>query len=194
MGNGVTTLNATDWNSYNGYYPITPCGYNYEIGNNTGLKNLTLIGMDNTVVSVPRWRGFNNTFGDIWTNLDGSYIVQNAAGDSYKQVFMTKNPEYFDETLLGKNFRGLEGRADGYIKNFDYRNTAEIIPLENGGSATTYMCDYHYTGNDDTSPRALLVGGHASYGASAGLACWYSNNSLAAVHANIGFRTVYLID
>ena len=100
MGNGVTTLNATDWNSYNGYYPITPCGYNYEIGNNTGLKNLTLIGMDNTVVSVPRWRGFNNTFGDIWTNLDGSYIVQNAVGDSYKQVFMTNNPEYFDDDRI----------------------------------------------------------------------------------------------
>lgn len=194
MGSGVTTVLDENWNSYNGYYPLTPCGYNYEIGNNTGLKNLTLVGMSNTVVSVPRWRGFNNTFGDIWTNLDGSYIVQNAVGDTYKQVFMTNNPEYFDETLLGKNFRGLEIRSEGYIKNFDYRNTAEIIPLEIGGSLTTYMCDYHYIGGDNITPKILLVGGSASTGVYAGLASCRSNGSLANVDAAVGFRTVYLID
>ena len=192
MGNGVT--NVSNWSTYNGSYPITPCGYNYEIGSNTGLKNLTLVGNSNQVVSVPRWRGFNNIFGDIWTNLEGSYIVQNAAGDAYKQVFMTHNPEYFDETLLGKNFRGLEIRAEGYIKNFDYRNTAEIIPLENGGSSSTYICDYHYIGNDNTTPRTLLVGGKATDGSRAGLAYWISNHVLANVLANVGFRTVYLID
>ena len=192
MGNGVTDV--SNWTAYNSTYPITPCGYNYEIGSNTGLKNLTLVGNSNQVVSVPRWRGFNNIFGDIWTNLEGSYIVQNAAGDAYKQVFMTHNPEYFDETLFGKNFRGLEIRAAGYIKNFDYRNTAELIPLENGGSVTTYMCDYHYIGNDDITLRTLLVGGYAYNGSTAGLALWDSDGGLAAAAAAVGFRTVYLID
>lgn len=192
MGNGVT--NVSNWTAYNNLYPITPCGYNYEIGNNTGLKNLTLVGNSNQIVSVPRWRGFNNTFGDTWTNLDGSYIVQNAAGDTYKQVYMTHNPEYFDETLLGKNFRGLEIRAEGYIKNFDYRNTAEMIPLENGGNFTTYMCDYHYVGGDTTTPSILLVGGRANYGSYAGLASWYSDYGLASASSAVGFRTVYLID
>lgn len=125
--------------------------------------------------------------------MEGSYIVQNAAGDSYKQVFMTNNPEYFDETLTGKNFRGLEVRVDGYIKNFDYRNTAELIPLENGGSATTYMCDYHYVGSDNITPRTLLVGGYANFGSHAGLAYWYSGYGLAYAYADVGFRTVYLI-
>lgn len=57
MGDGITTLDSTNWSKYNDYYPITPCGYNYEIGNGTGLKNLTLVGYNEnagTTVSVPR--------------------------------------------------------------------------------------------------------------------------------------------
>lgn len=197
MGDGVTTLNGTNWNDYNTYYPITPCGYNYEIGNGTGLKNLTLVGYNSNAgitVPVPRWRGFNNTFGDIWTNIEGSYIVQLNTGDSYSQVYMTDNPEYFDETLVGKQFRGLELREDRYIRNFDYRNTAEIIPIEHGANHITYMCDYHYVGLNDTGARTLVVGGDASAGSTAGLAYWNSNSSLASVWSGTGFRLVYYLD
>lgn len=197
MGDGVTTLNDTNWSDYNAYYPITPCGYNYEIGNDTGLKNLTLVGYNSdagTTVSVPRWRGFNNPFGDIWINLEGTYIVQLATGDSYKQVYMTDNPEYFDETLVGKQFRGLELRANGYIGNFDYRNTAEIIPFDNTGFSITKMCDYYWVGENNTIARTLLVGGDAAYGSNAGLASWRSDHSLAYAYRRVGFRLVYYLD
>ena len=78
LGDGVTTWNG-DWNTYNGYYPLTPCGYCNDIGNFTGVKDLvipeTVINESTTVASktfkVPRWRGFDNPFGDIWANLDG---------------------------------------------------------------------------------------------------------------------------
>lgn len=107
---------------------------------------------------------------------------------------MTDNPEYFDETLVGKQFRGLELRADGYIGNFDYRNTAEIIPFDNTGSYITKMCDYHYVGEDNTTARTLLVGGRANDGGAAGLAYWHSDSSLAYVHPHVGFRLVYYLD
>jgi hypothetical protein len=79
MGSGVTTWDGTSWNNYNGYYPITPCGYLNELGNGTGLKEMTT-GTGKTF-QVPRWRGFDNPFGDIWTNLDG--IIIDADADNH---------------------------------------------------------------------------------------------------------------
>ena len=87
LGPGVTILNGSYWSYYNNYNPITPCGYCNEIGNNTGVKSMTIItptssGGDPTQtynLQVPRWRGFDNPFGDIWTNLDGIVIHRTAS-------------------------------------------------------------------------------------------------------------------
>ena len=78
---------------------------------------------------------------------------------------------------------------DGYIKDFDLQTTGEIVPCANGGGATTYMCDYHYTGGKDSGLRTLLLGGSA-YGAYAGLGCFRSYHGVGYSYANVGFRTL----
>mgnify|MGYP006927002682 CR=1 FL=1 len=40
MGNGIA--NMFNWGRYNGYYPLTPCGYGNILGNRTGLVSLTI--------------------------------------------------------------------------------------------------------------------------------------------------------
>lgn len=199
LGDGVTTWNG-DWNTYNGYYPLTPCGYCNDIGNFTGVKDLvipeTVINESTTVASktfkVPRWRGFDNPFGDIWTNLDG-IILERTAANQPSSVYTTTDPTAFgdDNTAKGKmTVAGTEIASDGWIKDYDLGETGEIIPSVVGGSATTYMCDYHYCNASSTALRTLLVGGRANHGGSAGLGYFYSANGVGDAYTNVGFRTL----
>lgn len=199
LGDGVTTWNG-DWNTYNGYYPLTPCGYCNEFGNFTGVKDLvipaTVINESTTVATktfkVPRWRGFDNPFGDIWTNVDG-IILERTAANQPSSVYTTTDPTAFgdDNTAKGKmTVAGTETASDGWTKAFDLGEKGEIIPSAVGGSATTYMCDYHYCNAGSTALRALIVSGSALNGGTAGLGYFYSTNRVGDAYSHVGFRTL----
>lgn len=200
LGDGVTTWDGTNWNNYNGYYPLTPCGYCNEFGNFTGVKDLvipeTVINDSTTVASktfkVPRWRGFDNPFGDIWTNLDG-IILERTAANQPSSVYTTTDPTAFgdDNTAKGKmTVAGTEIASDGYTKDYDLGETGEIIPSVVGGSTTTYMCDYHWFNASSTALRTLIVGGYASAGGAAGLGCFISAYGVGLADTSVGFRTL----
>lgn len=202
LGPGITDWNnnANGWSGYNGTYPITPCGYCNDIGNFTGIKELvipeTVVDESTTVPTktfkVPRWRGFDNPFGDIWTNLDG-IILERTAANQPSSVYTTSNPSAFgdDNTAKGKmTVAGKEIASDGYTKDFDLGSKGEIIPSVVGGSATTYMCDYHWCNTASTSLRTLIVGGGASKGGYAGLGHFGSYDGVGYVRSTVGFRTL----
>ena len=202
LGPGITDWNndANGWSGYNGTYPITPCGYCNDIGNFTGIKELvipeTVVDESTTVPTktfkVPRWRGFDNPFGDIWTNLDG-IILERTAANQPSSVYTTSNPSAFGDnnTAKGKmTVAGKEIASNGYIKDFDLGSKGEIIPSVVGGSATTYMCDYHWCNTDSTSLRTLLVGGRVGTGGDAGLGYFNSGSGVRAVGPTVGFRTL----
>ena len=200
LGLGVTDWAnaATSWSGYNATYPLTPCGYCNEFGNFTGVKDLVIpecTAQDdtNTVAThtfkVPRWRGFDNPFGDIWTNLDGVVIVR-AAANEISTVYTTTNISEFTDVVGEKTVAGYEVASDGYIKAFDLGETAEIIPSAVGGSTTTYICDYHYCNASSTALRTLLVGGRASNGGGAGLGYFNSSGGVGCASSDVGFRTL----
>lgn len=202
LGPGITDWNnnANGWSGYNGTYPITPCGYCNDIGNFTGIKELvipeTVVDESTTVPTktfkVPRWRGFDNPFGDIWTNLDG-IILERTAANQPSSVYTTSNPSAFgdDNTAKGKmTVAGKEIASDGYTKDFDLGSKGEIIPSVVGGSVTTYMCDYHWCNTASTSLRTLVVGGKAEYGGGAGLGAFHSHDGVGLVDSDVGFRTL----
>ena len=193
MGAGIT--NMGNWNEYNGYYPLTPCGYCNHIGNGTGIVKLVIPEFtygSGTVKAaqtryVPRWRGFDNPFGDIWTNLDG-IVVERTTGLS--NVWTTDDYSEYTDVIGNKELAGQECLGEGYIKYFNLGETAQIIPSSNGGGTTTYKCDYHYGDAATSGLRTLLVGGGAVYGANAGLGYFYSNGGVSYSSARIGFRSV----
>lgn len=200
LGDGVTTWDGTSWSNYNGYYPLTPCGYCNDIGNFTGVKDLVIpetVVNDSTTVAtktfkVPRWRGFDNPFGDIWTNLDG-IILERTAANQPSSVYTTTDPTAFgdDNTAKGKmTVAGTEIASDGWIKDYDLGETGEIIPSVAGGSSTTYMCDYHYCSASGTALRTLIVGGYATAGGNAGLGYFLSPDGVGPAYAYVGFRTL----
>ena len=200
MGASITTMDK--WNEYNGYYPLTPCGYGNTLGNGTGLVSLTIpeftYGADSTVkasqtMQMARWRGFDNPFGDLWTNLDG--IIIDADADNHPNnmnyVYTCQDASKYADTLNDSYVKvGEEIHQDGYTKSFDLGDAAHIIPHVMGSDTTKYICDYHWTGGKDKTLRTLVVGGSANNGAYAGLGGFDSRNGVSYAWARIGFRSV----
>lgn len=198
LGNGITTWDWNSWSNYNGNYPITPCGYGNTLGNKTGIIDLVVpectYGSGNTgsskTFSMPRWRGFDNPFGDIWTNLDGIILKRDAAG-AISAVYTCQDQDQYADSLNDYYEKvGEEVASDGYIKAFDLEDAAHIIPSAVGGNTTQYMCDYHWCNTSYTGLRTLFVGGAADYGADAGLGYFPSGNGVGASYTAFGFRAV----
>lgn len=188
LGPGLTALSWDSWGTYNGNYAITPCGYTNEFGNFSGVKAISIQSPEKTLYAN-RWRGFENPFGDIWTNLDGIVIKRAQAGDA-SAVYATSNASEFGDDTPLKNIIAAEVTQDSWIQEFSLGETAEIIPYSIGGSESTYKCDYHWSNASSTDSRTLLVGGGANDGSQAGLGFFDSHAGVGTVGANVGFRTV----
>ena len=201
LGDGVTTVNSSYWNFYNNHNPVTPNGYTNEFGNGTNIKAMTIVmptvsggePTSSTTQYVPRWHGIENPFGDIWNNVDGiiinsSSIVEN--GKKYSEVYATEDPLLYSDSDYSKmRVVGIElNNEDGYVKEWNLGNTAEIIPRLNGGNTTQYKCDYHLI-NNATGLRMLFLGGGADIGGAAGLGGFRSGVSVDATFATFGFRS-----
>ena len=206
LGAGVTNWQntATSWSGYNGAYPLTPCGYCNEFGNFTGIKDLVIpetVNGSNTIAThtfhVPRWRGFDNPFGDIWTNLDGILIdtpvgVENPVPTAYVVKDSSKFTDNLDTIKSNKDAVFTLCSNKGYTKSWILGETAEMMPETIGGSTTTYMCDYYWVEYDDT-PGTLRVGGTANDGGGAGLGRFHANVDVSYSYAAVGFRTLTLM-
>ena len=200
MGASITTMDK--WNEYNGWYPLTPCGYGNTLGNRTGLVSLTIpeftYGADNTVraaqtMQMARWRGFDNPFGDLWTNLDG--IIIDADADNHPNnmnyVYTCQDASKYADTLNDSYVKvGEEIHQDGYTMSFDLGDAAHIIPHVMGGNTTQYICDYHWAGGKDKTLRTLVVGGNAASGTGAGLGGFRSRDGVSSAWTDVGFRSV----
>ena len=190
---GEVTVNWGEYNKngqkYVGFSMIQ-AGCNIKIYN-PDINTVTTTKKAQTL-KMPRWRGFDNPFGDIWTNLDG-IILERTAANQTRSVYTTTDPTAFgdDNTAKGKmTVAGTEIASDGYIKDFDLGETGEIIPSAVGGSTTTYMCDRHQCNASYKGLRTLLVGGGAHNGGNAGLGFFDSRNGVGFAGSNIGFRTL----
>lgn len=188
LGHGLTTWDWNTWGTYNGNYAITPCGYTNEFGNFSGVKSIQLQSPEKTLYAN-RWRGFENPFGDICTNLEGIIIKRDAAKANSNVYTTTDVSKYGDDYSLF-DIAGVEIAQDGYIGTFDLGSKAEIIPSSITGSESTYKCDYHWCNADLVEKRILLVGGSAHPGGRAGLGSFDSTNGVGTAIASVGFRSL----
>ena len=188
LGPGLTTWDWGSWSAYNGNYAITPCGYTNEFGNFSGVKAIQLQSPEKTLYAN-RWRGFENPFGDIWTNLEGIVIKRDAA-KANSNVYTTTDVSKYGEDYSLFDIAGVEITQDGWIGTFDLGSKAEIIPSSIAGSESTYKCDYHWCNVDSVENRALLVGGRADYGGAAGLGAFNSHVGVGRANTHVGFRSL----
>lgn len=232
LGYGITNWNYYAWVNFNGSYPLIRCGYGNSIGNGTGLKStsysgtskdrsgntgndVNLANYNSTSYQMPRWRGFDNPFGDIFYNLQGIIVADTstAGADEYTttaDVYTQKDLNHYVNTSNLTTAAGLSqytsagytkigtrhNNSDGYVKEWNLGTSggAEIIAASVGGGNTTYRCDYNYCKNQGNNGylRSFLVGGGANSGSIAGLGFSYSHSAAAYSNTTVGFRAVLI--
>lgn len=199
MGDGVTNINSTKWNTYNSSYPFIPCGYTASLGNKTGVVLFAFNDEQQEAyggtftTNVPSYRGIENPFGHIFKWTDGVMFDIHADSDSGESIaFMPSDASEYGDTSKHVPFGNIP-RANGYCKWAIVNKDANIIPRDTGGSSTTYFCNRFATSlpTSGSSWRGLLLGGNANSGANAGLACSYSINAASHTSAYIGSRLCF---
>lgn len=196
LSQGVT--NMSDWDGYNSYNPMVPCGVTNPLGNKTGVVNYTYKksdGTDGQTLSVPSYRGLENPFGHVWSWTDGCKCnIQSADAGGVSEFFVCTDPAKFqsnDYTDYEK--RGELPRNEGYVKIMMIGEYGENMPTAVGASSTTYFADYFYTNVvSNTGQRGVLFGGAAHSGADAGFSCANTNSAASNTHARVGSRLCFL--
>lgn len=201
LGAGVTTLNGTKWNNFNGYNPFIPCGITNSLGNATGVVSYTMpseYDANTTTVSVPSYRGIENPFGHVWSWTDGVHVmVQSEADGSKSFLYRADNDDpanFQDSNYNGYSQRGELPRTEGYVKKILCGEFGDNMPLQVGGSSTTYYADYFYTNipASGVALRGVFFGGDARNGAYAGLAYAYTSNAPSNAGTNFGSRLCFI--
>lgn len=144
-------------------------------------------------LQVPRWRGFDNPFGDIWTNLEGVIIETDPNDNTRRIVYTTTNPELFGDTndsKLRMSICGYISTNGGYTTNISLGNRTEFLPK----SAGTNKYNDYFWGTKSSGLYAGLVGGAADYGSYAGLASLRSNNGVGNAYSTLGFRSLKILN
>lgn len=196
LSQGVT--NMSDWDGYNSYNPMVPCGVTNPLGNKTGVVNYTYKksdGTDGQTLSVPSYRGLENPFGHVWSWTDGCKCnIQSADAGGVSEFFVCTDPAKFqsnDYTDYEK--RGELPRNEGYVKIMMIGEYGENMPTAVGASSTTYFADYFYTNVvSNTGQRGVLFGGTAYYGALAGFSYASTYHAASNTYADVGSRLCFL--
>lgn len=184
MGLGVTIAILTGFGDNHIQRGIIPCGYMNEFGNRTGIK--TAILSNGKTVQVPRWRGFENPFGDLSTCLDGNII-------NGTSIFITDDPAKYGDDEAAMNNMRLAAKVyagSGYIKLYDLGDEANIFPSEfgNAGTGTSYKCDY--ISNITSGLCTLRMSAGPGAGPQDGLGCIIRHIAVLKENSSGGFRSV----
>lgn len=204
LGDGVTTGTVT----VNGAttYSFVYCGVTNSLGNGTGIIEYTHTNTNTEgastgtkVVNVPRYRGIENPFGHVWKN-----VIDVVVAGTDNSVYICKDYTKFGTFEGGTNPTAEQLIAAGYelqdfkestitgqyVKKLVNNNEGDLFPIELGGSASTYYCDYHWT-SPVVTPRTLLLGGNSGDGSLAGLFHLYSHTGLGYSYAHVGTRITF---
>lgn len=193
LGPGPTQM--TDWTNFNNTNPLIPCGYTNEFGNGSGEKAYVVknaSGGTHATLMANRYRGIENPFGHIWKYTDGANIQVTTGDAGLSILWTTDDPSNFSDTsYTGYDKKGNICRTNGYAKKMLLGEDGDIVATEVGGSSSTYWCDYYYTNTSANRMQVVLVGGHADYGSSAGLASVHTNTAPSDASRHIGSRLCF---
>ena len=193
LGSGVTTWNNDNWNSYNQYTQVVPNGYLNEFGNRTAIKELIIPSTDNSTsitFYVPRWRGFDNTFGNGNTILDGIIISANQENNVWQVYTCQDSSKYTNSLTDDYKYVGDIIAQNGNIKLFNLGNSAHIFPGVIYGNNTTYKCDNEELFNTTSVLRGVTVGGNTYTSTKSGLGYFNIADDINSYWIPYGYRSV----
>ena len=174
LGQGASY--PADWSTNRGYNPYLDLDIGIEKGDFTGLLTTTIKAEDDSDISItgiPCFMGLKNFYKYLWTITEDELLVCQEDGSQAFYVENTIDGSTFDVSGAGTHL--LVGKTPvhasaswSYIKkiSFDYLSG---MPLEDGGSSSTFYADGYYNPKGETgSVRGSRRLGNASYGDYAG--------------------------
>jgi len=180
IGMGRTELSGGTWVK-DSYIGVT--GKSNGDGNGT---NSVSIGTDQGFLTdYMTYRGIENFFGNIWKFVDGINI-----NDSVPYVSNT-DTDFADNTAIDYTDLGITlPNTNGYQKTLEQQSRG-FLPASVGGTgvgSSTYITDYYY---QDIDWRVIRLGGGASSGVAAGVACWNALSASSNANVYVGARLTY---
>lgn len=200
LGVGVTST-VDNWNRYNRYNPIIPCGITLRLVNNTGVVTCNL--GDSYVdgiasFDVPSYRGIENPFGHIWEITNGMlangqtiYTIKDndRCDDWYVKDFTSTRDSSIHKTKV------TTPNAQGYIATFVWDADGDFVPETQTGTTSSpqsvsILKDFSWCQN--SGYKRLRVGGYVASGSRAGLFAFGVAHSVSYAAASIGSRLLYM--
>lgn len=194
FGTGVTDM--SDWNGYNGYYPLIPTSVGLEAGDGVCLVPFSLPQTEGAegeaykTFNVPVFFGLVGAgFGHLFQWTRG--LIMDAGDKSLVYVTPSMYADYDPNTVADKILVAECPQKEGYIKRKSYQGLC-CMPTEVGGTATTRFGDYFGT-NAATSKglRVRAAGGSAAAGANAGASCTNAHRAAASASASCSAPLCY---
>ena len=196
LGDGVTTVSGGDWSTFSGYNPFVPNGESNSLGNASGEVDYVVTGWTggDETVKVNRYRGIEQPFGHIWEWREGINIYKDAEAETFKAYIIDDPADFADDTIDNSREVADLSQASGYITELSIPDKLPTSAGDAGSGSSTFYADYFYSGYATAGSffRALVAGGNASSGGSAGFACSFSLYSAASTSAVLGSRLCYL--
>jgi hypothetical protein len=131
------------------------------------------------------YRWIENPWGSVFEWIDGANFSARAS------YICTTPANYADDTTTNYTAAGVTLPSSGWIKTLGFSSAFDwaFLPDANGGSESTCIPDYVYSG---AGWRVLRVGGYWDGGSLAGLFYFNAGDASSYAGASIGARLLYL--
>ena len=202
LGSGLTGISNSNWKKYNSQYPIIPCGYTDNFGNNTGMKTIevNIPEIETPIIQeIPRYRGIENIFGHLWKYIIGLNLKisadVNKGGDGTTKVYSCNNPLKFNNNdLKYYKYIGNTVRASSYVKTIIFGDDGCYLASSIGENSNHTIGDSvtAYLPNSGEIIRTTFVGGVAYSQTNAGIFCSFLCTNPANKYTYATSRLCYI--
>lgn len=191
LGSGIDL--PFSWGN-NGYNPYLDLGAGVDRGDFTGIFSTTITGPDGntlTVGNIPSFAGLKNFYKYLWAMTEDELLQCNVDGSQTLFVDDVIDGHLFDfSTVTGKTVAGTTPTCSSanwyFIKRMNLENLT-MVPVEVGGTESTYYGDGHYNPASTSGLRGALRLGYAGNGGPAGSCMLYGSLAPSRAAANWGF-------
>ena len=194
LGAGVTVQPSGNWNTYNSYNPVVPCGTTNSLGNRSGIVAYTVLASDGTSTAateqVPSYRGVENPYAHLWKWTVGYMGVGNGTN---QEAYRCRNRSQYSTGSLNNYYNqvGLISSSSGWTKTIIKNEYGDIIPTGVGGSDSTYFSDYLWEAHNNNSIYTALVGGTWHYGSYCGFGSLDLADGFGGSSSGLGSRLCF---
>ena len=188
LGTGVTNINATNWGTFNGSYPIITCGSG-SMDNTTSSTVVVHPVLGST--QVPQYRGIEHPFGHINKWTEGINV---RAFSNKILMYKSNTRDYSSVNYDNYTYVSQLPILTGFIRDIIFGADGDILPTVVSGSGTTYYSDLYFqtTLTSGEELRGIRFGGSSFNSNGSGLLMSLLSVAPFGQVTNIGSRLCFV--